>query len=94
VGVGTLWVQVGKKLGIRHFSCIRKGWEERPAFLLILGMDVVVDGGAEPVALCVIQDGGQGVRHVDDPPRVATHHEQEPVRRLQDQVFQLVICNN
>jgi hypothetical protein len=42
----------------------------------------------------VVQDGGEGVRHVDDPTRVAAHHEQEPVRRLQNQVFQLVICNN
>ncbi len=70
------------------------GEERPPAFLLILGMDVVVDGGAEPVALGVVQHGGQGVRHVDDPTRVAAHHKQEPVSRLQDQVFQLVICNN
>ncbi len=51
------------------------GGERPPAFLLILGMDVVVDGSAEPVALGVVQHGGQGVRHVDDPPRVAAHHK-------------------
>ena len=54
-------------------------------------MDVIIDGGAEPVALGVVEHGGEGVRHVDDPPRVTAHHEQESVRRLQDQVLQLVI---
>ena len=65
-----------------------------PAFLLILGVNVVVDGGSEPVALSVVQHGGERVGDVDDAARITAHHEQEPVRGLQDQMLQLVIYNN
>ena len=44
-----------------------------------------------PRHLCMVEDGREAVWHVDDATRVAGHHEQEPVRSLQDQVLQLVV---
>ena len=59
--------------------------------LLVLWVNVVVDRGAEPVALGVVEDGGDGVGDVDDPAGVAGHDKQEAVGGLEDEVLQLVV---
>lgn len=59
--------------------------------LHVLGVDVVEDARAEPLALRLVEDRTHGVGHVDDAARVARHHEQEAVGRLQDEVLELLV---
>ena len=58
--------------------------------LLVLWVHVVVETGPEPVALRVVEDGRDAVRHVDHAARLTRDDEQEPVRGLENQVLQLV----
>jgi len=57
----------------------------------IVGMNLRVEAGAEPIALSIVQHRRDRVGHVDDPARVAAHDEQEPICRFEDQVLQLLI---
>jgi len=73
-------------------TVLRLRCAELLSYLLgIVGMNLRVQTGAEPIALGVVQHWRDRVGHVDDPARVAAHNEQEPIRRFEDQVLQLLI---
>ena len=61
-----------------------------PELLRVVRVELVVEGGAQPVGLGLVEDGGQGVGDVDDATRFTGHHKQEAVRRLQNQMLQFL----
>ena len=62
-----------------------------PNFLGIVRMNLLVQAGAKPVALCVVQHRRYRVGYVDDSARVTAHNKQEAICRFENQVLQLLI---
>lgn len=61
-----------------------------PQFVHVVRVDLLIQGAAKPLGLGLVQNRGHRVRHINHPSCFCRHHEQEAVRRLQDEVLQLL----
>lgn len=93
------WVVVLKRLTAEHGGLGRRGLtagaalgggQLLPQLVRVVGVQLVVQRAAQPLRLRLVQHRHHRVRHVHHPARLARHHEQKAVRRLQDQVLQLL----
>lgn len=61
-----------------------------PQLLPVVRVQLIVEGGAEPFGLRLVEDGRHRVRDVNDASGFARNHEQEAIGRLQDEMLQLL----
>jgi hypothetical protein len=59
--------------------------------LNVIRMQMIVQAGSEPIALCLMQDGSHTVRYVNQTTSVARGHKEESVSRFQNQVLEFLI---
>ena len=61
-----------------------------PELLCVIRMELIVERGAQPVRLGLVEHGGQRIRDVDDATVLTGHHKQEAVCCLQNQMLQFL----
>lgn len=59
-------------------------------FVLIIGVELIIQRRAEPIGLSLVQHRCDRIGHVNHTPALARHHEEETVRCLQYQMLQLL----
>lgn len=64
-----------------------------PELFCVVWVELIIKGGAKPIGLWLVEDGCQGVRHINNAASLTWDHKQEAVSRLQNEVFQFLWTN-
>lgn len=58
--------------------------------VFVVWVELIIQGGSEPVRLWLVEDRGQGVRDINNAPCLAWHHKQEAISSLQNKMLKLL----
>ncbi|TNN80977.1 hypothetical protein EYF80_008633 [Liparis tanakae] len=70
------------------FSFTTCGRELLSELFCIVRVELIIQGGAQPFRLCLVEDGCQGVRDVNDAASLTRHDKQEAIGCLQDELVE------
>lgn len=61
-----------------------------PELFCIIWMELIIEGGTEPVRLWLVEDRCQGVRDINNATGLTWHHKQETIGCLEDEMLQFL----
>lgn len=79
-------------LSVYFYTCavIFRSWQLLPELFCVVRVELIIEWGAQPVRLQLVEDGCQGVWDVNNAASLTWDHKQEAIGRLQYEMFQFL----